>query len=108
MLQDLQNFINDAKDGFIYVSLGTLIEPEFVNEIGLNLMEVFRNISHKIIWKWNKTIIGDVSNNVMIQQWLPQIDILSKKPVTKSKIRKYFYFHIFTGSVNCNKNQKYA
>lgn len=60
------------------MSLGTLIDPIHTDHLGLNLINVFRKLRQRVIWKWKKEFFHDVPKNVLIGEWFPQIDILSK------------------------------
>ncbi len=77
-LQDLQTFIDTSENGFIYVSLGSLIDPECAQEVGTKLINIFQKIPYQIIWKWKTNLINQTFDRLRIGEWFPQIDILSK------------------------------
>ncbi|KAK4322957.1 hypothetical protein Pmani_006308 [Petrolisthes manimaculis] len=43
-------------------------------------IEAFRRLPHRVIWKYDVELNG-VSDNVLIQKWLPQQDILGNNKV---------------------------
>merc|ERR1719361_2726614 len=40
------------------------------------LLNVFRNLKQKILWKWETDQMEDKPPNVMLHKWLPQQDVL--------------------------------
>lgn len=67
-----------SENGVILVSLGTLLRPEDMNELGTKLITVLSRLPYHVIWKWKENLISQSSSKVMIREWLPQLDILSK------------------------------
>lgn len=77
--KNLDDFIKKGKDGFIYVSFGTVAEftkfdPE-VRQAFVNMISKFPNI--QFIWKSTYPIQEKLPENVLVEKWLPQADILS-------------------------------
>ncbi len=70
--------MDTSESGIIYVSLGTRINPESANEIGMKLVNIFQKMPHRIIWKWKMNLINQTFDKLRIGEWFPQIDILSK------------------------------
>ncbi|ODM87568.1 UDP-glucuronosyltransferase 1-9 [Orchesella cincta] len=84
--KNLEDFINKGKDGFIYVSFGTVgeftkFDPE-VRQAFVNTLHKFPNI--QFIWKSTYPIQEKLPKNVLVEKWLPQKDIL-----VHPKIRMY-------------------
>ncbi|CAL8137624.1 unnamed protein product [Orchesella dallaii] len=74
----LEDFINKGKDGFIYVSFGTVgeftkFDPE-IRQAFVNTLFKFPNI--QFIWKSTHPIQEKLPDNVLVEKWLPQKDIL--------------------------------
>lgn len=75
-MQDLKEFISEAEQGVILFSLGTVATTK---DLSTKNRQIFRNVFAKIpqrvIWKFEEQIDG-VSDNVLINKWIPQQDIL--------------------------------
>ncbi|XP_076275158.1 UDP-glycosyltransferase UGT5-like [Rhynchophorus ferrugineus] len=75
--QDLQHFLDDAKDGVIYFNMGSILQgkdmPEDRKKI---LVNVLGRLKQKVIWKFEEDLPGKPSN-MLIKKWLPQQDILA-------------------------------
>lgn len=69
--------MDQSKHGVVYVSLGTLIDPTLAGQLGIHLMNIFKKLKQRVIWKWKKDSFQEIPENVIIRDWLPQIDILS-------------------------------
>jgi glucuronosyltransferase len=75
--QDLQNFLDEAKDGVIYVSLGSRVRSDHMPEETRRIfIEAFSELQLKILWKWESARLPGQPANVKIRTWLPQQDIL--------------------------------
>lgn len=81
---DLQKRADTAgKSGFIYMSFGSVVDPaKLDSETKLAFLEVFRKIKLPILWKIdiaNDPVINSktIPENVFIQKWYPQTDILA-------------------------------
>jgi glucuronosyltransferase len=76
-LQDLQKFLDEAKDGVIYFSLGSNVLGDHVPEDKIRaFLEAFSELPQKILWKWESDILPEQPPNVKYGKWLPQQDIL--------------------------------
>ncbi|CAG9767342.1 unnamed protein product [Ceutorhynchus assimilis] len=75
--KDLQDFLDDAKDGAIYFSMGSHLKsdimPEEKKKIFLN---VFKKLKQKVLWKL-EVDLPEKSKNVFIGKWMPQQEILA-------------------------------
>jgi len=75
--QDLQKFLDEAKDGVIYISLGTSVLSDHMPEEKRRVfIEAFSELPQKILWKWESAHLPGQPANVKIGTWLPQQDIL--------------------------------
>ncbi|KAK7865278.1 hypothetical protein R5R35_012575 [Gryllus longicercus] len=76
--QDLQNFLDGAKEGVIFFSLGTNLRSEKLTpEKRKALMEAFAELPQKVLWKFEADSLPGQPKNVKIGKWLPQSDILA-------------------------------
>lgn len=75
--KDIQKFLDEAKQGFIYFSLGSNINSSTLpEEIKCTFLDVFRKLPYKIIWK-NEQNLNEKFNNIYTGNWLPQQAILA-------------------------------
>uniref|UniRef100_A0A182RY16 UDP-glucuronosyltransferase n=1 Tax=Anopheles funestus TaxID=62324 RepID=A0A182RY16_ANOFN len=76
--EDIRLWIEGAEDGIILFSLGTnLLSSSIPTEMLSAILETFRNIKQRIIWKWDTQDMPNKPANVMLTDWLPQDDILA-------------------------------
>ncbi|PBC29917.1 UDP-glucuronosyltransferase [Apis cerana cerana] len=76
--QNIAKFLDEAHEGVLYFNLGSMIKMSTISKDKLNiLIKVFRFIPRKVIWKWEQDDIPELPDNVMVQKWLPQYDILN-------------------------------
>ncbi|CAG4945820.1 unnamed protein product [Parnassius apollo] len=74
---DLKKFIEEAENGIIYVSFGSVIKSSSLSSDKLEaILGAMRELPQRFIWKLeNKTLLVD-ETKVYISNWLPQVDIL--------------------------------
>lgn len=78
--EDLQRFMDEAKHGVIYFSLGAYLQSsEIPPEKRAILLRVFSKLKQRVVWKFETDNIANVPSNVMIRKWAPQNDILAHK-----------------------------
>ncbi|XP_062137933.1 UDP-glucosyltransferase 2-like [Drosophila sulfurigaster albostrigata] len=77
--KDIAEFLDNATDGAILLSLGSNIQGQFLKpETVQKMFNVLSKLKQRIIWKWedlSKT--PGKSANIMYSKWLPQDDILA-------------------------------
>lgn len=74
---DLKSYLDDAKDGVIYFSLGSFFKSADLPESMRNdILDVFAGLKQKVLWKFENDNIPSLPKNVMVRKWLPQQDIL--------------------------------
>lgn len=79
---DLQKFMDDAKHGVIYFSLGAYLQSSQIPIEKRNaLLNVFSKLKQRVVWKFETNNLENVPSNVMIRNWAPQNDILAHKNV---------------------------
>ncbi|KAF2890130.1 hypothetical protein ILUMI_16043, partial [Ignelater luminosus] len=74
----LQDYLDNAKEGFIYFSLGSILEsknlPKEKRDV---ILKVLSKLKQKVLWKWEDETLSGKPSNVKISKWLPQQDILA-------------------------------
>nr|XP_027223434.1 UDP-glucuronosyltransferase 2B14-like [Penaeus vannamei] len=75
--KDLESWISGAgPEGVVYFSLGTVARGTTMPVVYRDMfVEAFKRLKQRVIWKFEEKLEG-VSDNVLIQKWLPQQDIL--------------------------------
>ncbi|XP_076627997.1 uncharacterized protein LOC143345094 [Colletes latitarsis] len=75
--QDLKRFVDNAREGFIYFSLGSNARSSDLPEETLQVfLDVFAKLPYKVVWKFEKNLPGK-SKNVFIGSWFSQQTILA-------------------------------
>ena len=75
--QDLQEFLDGAKDGVIYFSMGSnLRSADLPLEKRNGILKTFAKLKEKVLWKWEEDELPGRPENVKLGKWLPQQDIL--------------------------------
>ncbi|XP_017781625.1 PREDICTED: UDP-glucuronosyltransferase 2B15-like [Nicrophorus vespilloides] len=75
--KDIKAYLDSAKDGFIYFSLGSNMKSIFLDEKKLNgILSAFSKVNLKVLWKLEKDI-PNKPKNIKIAKWLPQNDVLA-------------------------------
>ncbi|KAJ9601566.1 hypothetical protein L9F63_000309, partial [Diploptera punctata] len=76
--QDIQTYLDEAKHGVIYFSIGSILSSAYFPEpIKKAFLEAFSKLKEKVLWKWETESLPGKPNNVKIGKWLPQADILA-------------------------------
>lgn len=76
----IDEFLRNASDhGAILFSLGTNVNSaDFASEKLSAILRVFSRLNQKVIWKWDgDEIPRNKSDNVLMEKWVPQDDILA-------------------------------
>ncbi|KYN01364.1 Ecdysteroid UDP-glucosyltransferase [Cyphomyrmex costatus] len=75
--KNLNEFITDAPNGFIYMSLGTNVRFSSLSEhIQSTFRDVFASLPYKILWKHDSEL-PNKPDNIFIAKWFPQQSILA-------------------------------
>ncbi|XP_045474545.1 UDP-glycosyltransferase UGT5-like [Harmonia axyridis] len=75
---DLQKFMDVAKEGIVYFSMGSnLRSKDLPDEIKESILRVFAKLKVKILWKWEDETLPGQPANVKLSKWLPQQEILA-------------------------------
>lgn len=79
LFQDLKDFMDNAKEGFIYFSLGSNVRSRELNRATLTaIVQAFKEIPYKVVWKFEGDDLPGKPDNVKLVKWAPQQVVLSK------------------------------
>uniref|UniRef100_A0A023EW79 UDP-glucuronosyltransferase n=1 Tax=Aedes albopictus TaxID=7160 RepID=A0A023EW79_AEDAL len=75
---NIQSFLDTATDGVIYFSMGSNIKSKDLPlEKRDAFLKVFSKLKQKVMWKWEDDNLPGKPDNVFVQSWWPQDDILA-------------------------------
>ncbi|XP_076063299.1 UDP-glucosyltransferase 2-like [Oratosquilla oratoria] len=75
--QDLAKWIEEAKHGVIFFSLGSMIQGRTIPPHALNVfIHTFARLNQRVIWT-SDLEIGGLSDNVLVGKWFPQQDVIA-------------------------------
>ena len=76
---DLKSFMDAHPEGVVYVSFGSALKPSQMTDGQKNVFrQGFRELKNiPIIWKWDDEDSSEIPENVLVQKWLPQNDLLA-------------------------------
>ncbi|XP_014286944.1 UDP-glucosyltransferase 2 [Halyomorpha halys] len=79
--KDLQSYMDQSKQGVIYMSLGSNIRVSDVanDNIREDFMNVFKDLPYNVLMKWETEYTGKLPPNVKLSSWFPQQDVLAHK-----------------------------
>lgn len=73
----LLSIMDSSEHGIIYVSWGSLIRAETLPvDKRIELLEAFGSLKQTVLWKWENDTLPNKPDNVHIQKWMPQREIL--------------------------------
>lgn len=76
--EDIKKFIESASDGVIYFSLGSNVKSKDLPlETRETLLKVFGRLKQRVLWKFEDDQLPNKPDNVLINKWFPQPDILA-------------------------------
>ncbi|XP_025159500.1 UDP-glucuronosyltransferase 2B14-like [Harpegnathos saltator] len=77
MAKALKKILNDAKEGCIYLNLGTNLRS---NRLPINrcnmFLKTFVGLPCELLWKFESDQLANKPDNVVIRKWLPQQEVL--------------------------------
>ncbi|XP_044729433.1 UDP-glycosyltransferase UGT5-like [Chrysoperla carnea] len=75
---DLKKILDEAKHGVIYFSMGSNLDSAEMPKETLNVfLEAFKTLKQTVLWKFGASELPGKPNNVIIQKWFPQSDLLA-------------------------------
>lgn len=76
--EDLQQWMDDASDGVIFMSMGSNVKSAGFSEEKLNaFLKTFAKLKQRIVWKFENETLPGLPKNIFISKWLPQDDLLA-------------------------------
>ncbi|KAK5642855.1 hypothetical protein RI129_009022 [Pyrocoelia pectoralis] len=73
---DLQILLDNATDGAIYFSMGSILNSKgFPRRYQAAILKVFSELKQQILWKWEEDLQNGPTN-VFTKAWFPQQDVL--------------------------------
>uniref|UniRef100_A0A1I8NDU2 UDP-glucuronosyltransferase n=1 Tax=Musca domestica TaxID=7370 RepID=A0A1I8NDU2_MUSDO len=76
--EDLQEFLDNAKEGVIYFSMGSNVKSKDLPKEKLQiLLETFKELKIKVLWKFELEELPNKPDNVLIRKWFNQPSILA-------------------------------
>ncbi|KAF7266713.1 hypothetical protein GWI33_019986 [Rhynchophorus ferrugineus] len=76
--KDLQEFMDESKEGVIYFSMGSNLKPsQLPNRTKEIILKVLGSRKERVLWKWDEDQLKDQPRNVKISKWFPQQGILA-------------------------------
>uniref|UniRef100_A0A1B0CBS4 Udp-glucoronosyl and udp-glucosyl transferase n=1 Tax=Lutzomyia longipalpis TaxID=7200 RepID=A0A1B0CBS4_LUTLO len=79
---EIKEFLDQATDGVILFSLGSHIKSSHFDPGKVRaFVRVFGKMKQRILWKYEENDIKDLPSNVLLQKWIPQVDVLAHKNV---------------------------
>ncbi|KAJ8981278.1 hypothetical protein NQ317_004014 [Molorchus minor] len=80
--QDIQNLLDNARNGVVYFSLGTNVHYRHLNNKTIStILETFSILPFQILWKLEIENLKEKPKNVEIMKWIPQQDVLRHKNI---------------------------
>jgi len=75
--QNIKRWIEESEKGVIYFCMGSMIKGHtFPEDKRQAFLRAFARLEQRVLWKWENETMPEKPDNVMIQKWLPQLDIL--------------------------------
>lgn len=80
--QDIERFINGSQHGVIYFSMGSNIKSSNLPlEKRQEILKALKSLKQNVLWKFEDTQLEGKPDNVFINDWFPQDDILAHQNV---------------------------
>ncbi|XP_076231303.1 UDP-glycosyltransferase UGT5-like [Calliopsis andreniformis] len=77
-IQEINEFIGNATDGFIYMSLGTNVKSSMMSrEVVKGLYNAFSKLPCRVIWKFETDYLPRKKGNILTSKWIPQQNVLA-------------------------------
>ncbi|XP_063631825.1 UDP-glucosyltransferase 2-like [Cydia splendana] len=79
--KDLEELLNSSTQGFIYFSLGSVVEiSELPASLKTELSQMFGQLPYTVLWRSDEDL-QDLPRNVHVRKWLPQPGILAHRNI---------------------------
>ncbi|XP_072933729.1 UDP-glucosyltransferase 2-like [Epargyreus clarus] len=74
----LQKFIDESKNGVVYISFGTLLKETTLPDYKMKaILDAVGELPQRVVWKWNGDVFPGDTKNIYVAKWLPQNDLLA-------------------------------
>lgn len=70
--------MDEAANGVIYLSMGSSIRPSDIKYLGSVFIRELSHLPQRIVMKWDPQLLPEIPDNILVEKWIPQVDILSK------------------------------
>ncbi|RZC35969.1 UDP-glucuronosyltransferase 2B7 [Asbolus verrucosus] len=75
---DIKEYLDGAKHGFIYFSLGTNVKSASLHQhVKDSILQAFSELPYNILWKFEDEHMSNKPANVKIVTWVPQTAVLA-------------------------------
>ncbi|XP_063913440.1 UDP-glycosyltransferase UGT5-like isoform X2 [Zophobas morio] len=75
---DLQEFLDNSKNGVILFSMGSNLKSSSLDGKKRNaILGAFSKLKEKVLWKWENDSLPGQPKNVRLMKWVPQCDVLA-------------------------------
>jgi UDP:flavonoid glycosyltransferase YjiC (YdhE family) len=75
--KDFKDFLDGAKDGAIYFSMGSNLKSELMPQEKVKaFVDAFAELKQRVIWKWEAETLPGQPKNLKVGSWMPQQEIL--------------------------------
>lgn len=79
LFQDLQQLLDNAKEGVVYFSLGSNVKSaNLTREKRQIIIDALSELPYTVLWKWEIDFLDRQPPNIITRRWLPQQDVLGK------------------------------
>ncbi|KAG5676848.1 hypothetical protein PVAND_006655 [Polypedilum vanderplanki] len=73
----LQNLLDNAKNGVIYISWGSMVKADSLSELKREgILRALGKFKQLVLWKYENDTLPNQPSNVIIRKWMPQREIL--------------------------------
>ncbi|CAG9799732.1 unnamed protein product [Chironomus riparius] len=74
----LKKFLNESEHGVIYMSFGSnVMATDLGDGTQKMFLNTFKSLKYDFIWKFENDDLPEKPDNVLLQKWLPQADMLA-------------------------------
>lgn len=78
-LQDLQNILDSAKNGVVFLSFGSNVQSNELDKDKLDaFLKVFGELKQTVLMKWEDDPIKNIPKNIVLRKWFPQKAVLGQ------------------------------
>lgn len=76
-MQEIKDFLDSSHEGVVFVSWGSMVKADTMTaKIREGMLRAFGTFKEKFLWKWENETLQNKPDNVHIQKWLQQREIL--------------------------------